>query len=432
MGLKLAKPLAIAVSAAVWLVIASPASAVPVVDGHFKTAPFDTNSKIVAGPDGNMWLAINGGGKDVAKITPAGQVEEFELEGVSVPSGIAVGPEGKLWVTQGGGVAEFLPSDPKGTSKAIPIADVKAPASIVTGPDKQMWVASEGKVVHFLPSKPEEAKSIPVANLSPKDIDVAGSLLVIADSGNKRVVTMTTAGVATDVPLLGSTSTSQGVAGSPSGQFAFAKSDGTEGLGLVTPPGAPTAVEMPGDPFGVALGSDGAYWFAMSAAESLQRLTPDGKATPLGGFPPKFFPRQIAPGPNNTLWVTMEIPGENVYEVARVSGLEPPVVPISGGKPKAPPETKIVKGPKGKIKTRGKRAKVKFRFSSTTAGVTFECANVKVRKGKKATKPSFRPCRSPKTLNLKPGRYRFSVRAAISGIADPSPATQGFRVVHVR
>ena len=46
----------------------------------------------------------------------------------------------------------------------------------------------------------------------------------------------------------------------------------------MTPPGSPTAIEMPGDPFGVARGSDGAFWFAMSAADSLQRLTPDGKA----------------------------------------------------------------------------------------------------------------------------------------------------------
>ncbi len=129
----------------------------------------------------------------------------------------------------------------------------------------------------------------------------------------------------------------------------------------------------------------------------------------------------------------MEIPGENVYEVAKVSGLEPPAVPISGAKPKAP-ETKIGKGPKKKVKTKGKRAKVTFRFSSSTAGAKFECALVKLKKGKgkKQPKPKFNGCKSPKKLNLKPAKYRFSVRAVASGVADPSPATKTFSVVHVK
>src|SRR5262249_48985109 len=159
-----------------------------------------------------------------------GKVEEFELEGVAAPTGIAVDGEKRIWVTQGGGVASFLPSDPKGTSKATAIADVKDPASLVFGPDGNMWVATEGKVVVFVPSDPTINKTIPVAGLAPKDIDVAGSGLVIADSGKKRLVTMTTAGVEGEIPLLGSTTTSQGVAGNPNGQIAFSKSDGTEGL----------------------------------------------------------------------------------------------------------------------------------------------------------------------------------------------------------
>jgi hypothetical protein len=259
-------------------------------------------------------------------------------------------------------------------------------------------------------------------------------VLVIADANNKRILIMTTAGVTQDFPLLGSTSTAQGVAGSPSGQIAFSKSDGTEGLGLLTPPGPPTAVEMPGDPFGVALGSDGAFWFAMSAANNVQRLTSDGKATPLNGFPEKFFPRQIAAGPNNTLWVSMEIPGET-YEVARITGLEPPQGPGGGEtKPTATvPETKISRGPKKKVKTKGKKAPVTFRFSSTAAGATFECALVKKpKKGKKAPKPKFSTCKSPRKLKLKPGKYTFSVRAVLGGVADPSPATSIFRVVRVK
>lgn len=424
---------ATAIATAVALLLAicgSSASAAPVIDGHFPIpGTFDANSKIAAGPDGNMWLAIKGAANDVARISPSGKVDEFELTGVSAPSGIAGGPEGRLWVTQEGGVASFLPSDPKNTSNATAIPAVKAGAPIVAGPDGQMWVATEGNVVHFSPAKPEEAKSIPVGGLLPKDIDVAGSLLVIADSGNKRLVTLTTSGTEKDIPLPDESTTSQGVAGSPSGQIAFSKESPKEGLGLVTPPGLPTTPLVTPGPYGVARGSDGAFWFAMSFEGFIERLTPDGKATPLKGIPAKFFPRQIAAGPDNTLWATIEDGGDNLYEVVRVSGLEPPGPP--GGGEKTAPDTKIVKGPKGKVKTRGKLARVKFTFSSSTAGATFQCALVKLRKGKKAPKSKFTGCRSPKKLKLRPGRYRFSVRAVSGGIADLSPATRAFRVVHV-
>jgi hypothetical protein len=298
-----------------------------------------------------------------------------------------------------------------------------------------MWVATENAVIHFQPSNPAGFKSIEVAELQPHDIDVAGPLLVIADSGHSRIVTLTTSGTRKDFPMLGTINTSQGVAGNPNGQFAFSSSEAPEGLGLVNPPGAPTTLEMLGDPFGVALGSDGAYWFAMFAAENVERLTPDGHATPLNGFPKELHPRQITAGPNNTLWVAMEKPGEFV-EVARISGLEPPVKPGGGGGGGGTaPETTISKGPKGKVKTKHKRAKVKFTFGSSAAGATFECAmtRAKSKKGKagKSAAPLFSACKSPKTYQLKPGKYTFSVRAVSSGVTDPTPATRKFRVVHV-
>ena len=68
-------------------------------------------------------------------------------------------------------------------------------------------------------------------------------------------------------------------------------------------------------------------------------------------------------------------------KVGQVSGLEPPVKPGGDTKPAghAPPRRTIDKGPKKKVRIKGKarRARVKFRFSSTTAGATFECALVR-------------------------------------------------------
>ncbi len=412
--------------------LVSGASAAPHMDGHFAVGKFSDNAKIVEGPDHNMWLTVEDGGNAVARITPDGQVNEFKVEGAVAPSGIAPGPEGRLWLTLNGAVVSFLPSEPATSGEETTIADIKSGASIVAGPDGQMWVATEKAVVHFDPSDPGKAQTIEVPELNPKDIDVAGSLLAIADGGENRVVTVTTSGAQTSYPLSGQ---SQGVAGNSTGQIGYSQ-QGTmpTEVGVFTPPDLnPVTAEVPSvDPFGVALGSDTAFWAARKGGA--QRFTPTGESTFIGGVAEHFFVRQIGSGPGNTIWITMLDQGTEEFEVGRISGLEPPVVPGDGkSKPATAPETKISKGPKKKVKTKGRKARITFRFSSTTAGATFECALVrKAKKGKRTPKPKFKHCRSPKKLKLKPGRYTFRVRALSGGVADPSPAKSSFRVVHVR
>jgi hypothetical protein len=203
-------------------------------------------------------------------------------------------------------------------------------------------------------------------------------------------------------------------------------------IGLFTPPGAPLLVSVKGeDPFGITLGIDGAYWSAEGTNDKLLRVTTDGQLSSLPGFAKGSRPRQIAAGPNDTLWVSLE----ETKKIARVSGLEPPPKPGGAGNPPPTtvPETKIDKGPKGKVKTRRKRARVKFRFSSTSAGASFECRLEKAaRKGAKAAKVvPFGSCSSPKKYKLRPGRYHFEVRAVLGGAVDPSPATRSFRVVRL-
>jgi hypothetical protein len=199
---------------------------------------------------------------------------------------------------------------------------------------------------------------------------------------------------------------------------------------------------MPGDPFGVALGADGNYWFAMSAAHGLEQLTPTGQATALAfpGFE-KWFPRQVTAGPGGTLWVAMEVPGENEYAIALVSGVEAPASPAppttGGGGPitvteKPVPNTTFGKGPRKVVKTTGAKATVKFTFSANVAGSTFQCKLTRVVTGTKkakASKSAFAGCRSPKVLNLAPGKYRFAVRAVAAGVIDGSPAEKSFRVI---
>jgi len=93
----------------------------------------------------------------------------------------------------------------------------------------------------------------------------------------------------------------------------------------------------------------------------------------------------------------------------------PPVEPVAKA-----PNTKLGAHPAKVVKTKKSKAKVKFKFSSDVTGATFKC---------KLDKGSFKPCTSPKTYKVKPGKHKFSVEALSGGLVDSTPATFRFKVV---
>lgn len=106
---------------------------------------------------------------------------------------------------------------------------------------------------------------------------------------------------------------------------------------------------------------------------------------------------------------------------AKCSSEEPPKeAPKTDPPPAAIPDTVLGTHPKGTVKTKKAKARVKFTFSSTVAGATFQC---------KLDKGAFAPCTSPKSYSAKPGKHTFTVQATSSGAIDPTPATFKFRVV---
>jgi hypothetical protein len=84
--------------------------------------------------------------------------------------------------------------------------------------------------------------------------------------------------------------------------------------------------------------------------------------------------------------------------------------------PKPAPETTITKGPK---KTR--KARPKFKFSSTDPAATFQC---------RLDNGQFAACASPfRTPKLRPGKHKLKVRAVGAGGTDATPAVRKFRVL---
>jgi hypothetical protein len=90
----------------------------------------------------------------------------------------------------------------------------------------------------------------------------------------------------------------------------------------------------------------------------------------------------------------------------------------------AAPETSIDSGPSGKVKTKKKKAKVTFEFSSSESGSSFECF---------LDGESLGACASPKRIKVRPGKHTFSVTATdAAGNEDATPAQRKFKVVRKR
>jgi hypothetical protein len=96
-----------------------------------------------------------------------------------------------------------------------------------------------------------------------------------------------------------------------------------------------------------------------------------------------------------------------------------PVTPTVAPPPATAPDTVLGSHPRKNLKTAKKRVRVKFSFSSPTAGATFRC---------KLDKAPFSPCASPRSYKVKAGKHKFSVKAVSGGLTDPTPAVFGFTV----
>jgi streptogramin lyase len=314
------------------LIAAPSALAAPQVNGTFPVPGVTTNNQITQGPDGNMWVTIDndGANNDVARInSQTGQVTKFNLDDVDSPAGITrLGPN--LWVTATNEVARFAPGSTDATDFAINLIGSKR--NITVGPDGNLWTVSDNGAIEIPPGDPTSAANHTV--LTQGRQIVAGTNNTLWATGGTQVAHFTTAGAQSAGSPYELGGGPQAIAAGPGGQVAFGNPvNSPQQIGRITPPGAPQLTNLGSldAGFGIAFGNDGAYWITQANGNNLRRFTPQGQSTFLGGFPaaPTRGPRQIAKGPNNTLWVTL-IPNDAMQSdaaVTRVSGVTPPPPP---------------------------------------------------------------------------------------------------------
>jgi streptogramin lyase len=331
---RLRRPAAVALGAACSLLVASPpALAAPQVDGVFPVTGLAIDNQITQGPDGNIWVTVDDGtGNDVARITPAGDVTKFNLDDVDAPVGIT-GLGNDLWVTAINEVARFAPGSTDAT--ATTINEIGSPRHITVGPDGNLWAVSDNNVIKIPPGAPNTSTSFPGLITGARQVTAAPNGTLWA-TGGTQVINFTTAGthVAGSPYELGGGP--QGIAAGPAPQIAYGNpTTDPQSIGRITPPGPPDLTNLGNVDagFGVTFANDGAYWFGQYNGNNLGRLTPDGAYTTLEGIPavPNRGPRQITTGPGDTLWVTLDVPGDATNDaVARVTGVTPEPPPNGG------------------------------------------------------------------------------------------------------
>jgi streptogramin lyase len=315
------------------LAAASSAFAQPQVDGVFPVTGLGIDNQITQGPDGNIWVTVDDGtGNDVARITPAGEVTKFDLDDVDFPAGItAQGNE--LWVTAINEVARFSPGSTDAT--ATMIAAIGSPRHITVGPDGNLWTVSGSNVLRIPPGAPNTFTSFPGLITGARQI-VAGADNTLWATGGTQVIHFTIEGTQVAGSPYEVGGGPQGIASGPAGQIAYGNpTSSPQSIGRITPPGTPELTNLGtlDAGFGMTFGNDGAYWFGQYNGNNLGRLTPEGEYTTLEGFPavPNRGPRQITTGPDNTLWVTLDVPGDATNDaVGRVTGVAAEPAPSVG------------------------------------------------------------------------------------------------------
>ncbi len=192
---------------------------------------------LAAGPDGNIWAALNTTNyvASIGRITTAGVITEFPVPTASVLlEGICAGPDGAMWFTEyfGNKIGRITTAGVI-TEFPIPTPDSR-PVTIASGPDGNLWFTewNAQKIGRITPSGVITEFASPLNNL-------------------------------------------QEIAAGPDGRLWFT-AYGTPFVGAITTAGVATTVAIPSgsDAFGIVAGPDQAIWYTQPTGKRVARLVP--------------------------------------------------------------------------------------------------------------------------------------------------------------
>jgi virginiamycin B lyase len=281
-------------------------------------------SAIVAGPDGNLWHTTGGKAPSVGRTTVAGVTRERALDAGARPGTIVVGPDRALWFV-----------DARGTVDRVTVAgalDTVAavggtPLALAVGADRNVWVTVGGKKQQRAIARVTPAGTVTsfTAGLTSEPGDIApgwDGALWFTEPAAGLIGRITTAGAITEFPVpappialtaafdhamwftarnlvgrIDLTGAVRTVSISQPGDIAVGADRALwftrkHGVGRIGAGGVVTTYATPRmQPTAIALGWDGAMWFADAKHPTLGRIT---LATAPAPVAPPVLGRRVA------------------------------------------------------------------------------------------------------------------------------------------
>ena len=272
---------------------------------------------IVLGPDGNMWIAEEGGDR-IGKVSPTGTLlDEYVCSAGSSPETIVVGPDGNLWFTMwnANSVGRVTPDGV--VTEFVTLSTNSQPEGIAVGADGNIWFteATRSKIGRITTDGIMTEFDLPHSLSRPEGITAGpdGALWFVENLGN-RIGRITTQGVVTEFDIPTPNSEPWNITVGADGNLWFSEGMGQK-VARITPAGVITEFPLPGTgtPDYLTLGEDGNVWFNEYFGHRIGRITPAGVITEFP-TPTASNPYGVNPGPDGAIWFN-EATGNRVAKI---------------------------------------------------------------------------------------------------------------------
>jgi virginiamycin B lyase len=231
----------------------------------------------IASAGGALWIVENGGAGNVDRIATDGSVSVYPLATNTYPNGISAGRGNVLWFgsNEFDYVGTISTSGAYGATHALPKAN-GYPDHSVRGPDGNQYFTLNGTgEIAKISQNGTNLRTYeePGGHGSPEDVASGPDGRVwFTDPSKSTIFALSTSGQFQRYPVPASVGLAGPLAFGPDGKLWFAGANGAGRLDPADGTVAAFALVEGGDPFGIALGPDGALYVTEFATGQISRL----------------------------------------------------------------------------------------------------------------------------------------------------------------
>jgi streptogramin lyase len=264
---------------------------------------------ITRASDGNFWFTEsfvnnqNAQGHKVGRITPAGQITEFQVCDFCFPTDIVQGSDGILYFTKNDASLGRVTTD--GTVLSDIPATFSPNGNGLDAHGDDIWFADFNNHSVWRYDIPTDAfTEFPAPNTVPLDVAVAANGIVWFTDANGQIGRLDPAtGVVTEIDVEGFP---REINVATDGAVWFTERFAPQAVGRINPAtNGVTLFPADGGPQDIAPAADGSMWFTRSTAGNIARITPAGVITTQSKAVKGSEPFGITVAPNGDPWFTM-------------------------------------------------------------------------------------------------------------------------------